>query len=96
MAVHQGLAYLAGRVAADGSQDIAGQTAQVLAQIDALLARAGTDKSKILVCQIFLADPADVPGMNGVCVRWVAAGNASPRATVRARLAKPNGGSRWW
>ncbi len=89
MAVHQGVAYLAGQVAADGSQDIAGQTAQVLAQIDALLARAGTDKSRILMCQIFLADLADFPGMNGVWERWVAAGNAPPRATVQARLAKP-------
>ena len=89
MAVHQGVAYLAGQVAADGSQDITGQTTQVLAQIDALLARAGTDKSKILMCQIFIADLADFPAMNAVWERWVAPGNAPPRATVQARLAKP-------
>ena len=89
MAVHQGVAYLAGQVAADGSQDIAGQTAQVLAQIDALLARAGTDKSKILMCQIFITDLADFPALNAVWERWVAPGNAPPRATVQARLAKP-------
>jgi enamine deaminase RidA (YjgF/YER057c/UK114 family) len=89
MAVHQGVAYLAGQVAADGSQDITGQTTQVLAQIDALLARAGTDKSKILMCQIFIADLADFPAMNSVWERWVAPGNAPPRATVQARLAKP-------
>ena len=89
MAVHQGVAYLAGQVAADGSQDISGQTTQVLAQIDALLARAGTDKSKILMCQIFIADLADFPAMNAVWERWVAPGNAPPRATVQARLAKP-------
>ncbi len=88
MAVHQGVAYLAGQVAADGSQDITGQTTQVLAQIDALLARAGTDKSKILMCQIFIADLADFPAMNAVWERWVAPGNAPPRATVQARLAK--------
>ena len=89
MAVHQGVAYLAGQVAADGSQDITGQTTQVLAQIDALLARAGTDKSKILMCQIFIADLADFPAMNAVWERWLAPGNAPPRATVQARLAKP-------
>jgi enamine deaminase RidA (YjgF/YER057c/UK114 family) len=89
MAVHQGVAYLAGQVASDGSQDITGQTTQVLAQIDALLARAGTDKSKILMCQIFIADLADFPAMNAVWERWVAPGNAPPRATVQARLAKP-------
>lgn len=89
MAVHQGVAYLAGQVAADGSQDITGQTTQVLAQIDALLARAGTDKSKILMCQIFITDLADFPALNAVWERWVASGNAPPRATVQARLAKP-------
>jgi enamine deaminase RidA (YjgF/YER057c/UK114 family) len=88
MAVHQGVAYLAGQVAADGSQDITGQTTQVLAQIDALLARAGTDKSKILMCQIFITDLADFPALNAVWERWVASGNAPPRATVQARLAK--------
>ena len=89
LAVNQGVAYLAGQVAADGSQDITGQTTQVLAQIDALLARAGTDKSKILMCQIFITDLADFPALNAVWERWVASGNAPPRATVQARLAKP-------
>jgi len=89
MAVHNGVAYLAGQVAADDSQDISGQTTQVLAQIDALLARAGTDKSRILMCQIFIADLADFPGMNAVWERWVASGQAPPRATVEAALARP-------
>ena len=89
MAVHNGVAYLAGQVAADDSQDIGGQTAQVLAQIDALLARAGTDKSRILMCQIFIADLADFPAMNAVWERWVPSGHAPPRATVQAALARP-------
>jgi enamine deaminase RidA (YjgF/YER057c/UK114 family) len=89
MAVHNGVAYLAGQVPADATQDAQGQTAQVLAAIDALLARAGTDKSRILMAQIFLADLADFPGMNAAWDAWVAAGNAPPRATVEARLAKP-------
>jgi enamine deaminase RidA (YjgF/YER057c/UK114 family) len=89
MAVHNGVAYLAGQVAADGNADITGQTTQVLAQIDALLARAGSDKSRILMCQIFLADLADFPGMNAVWEQWVPAGHAPPRATVQAALARP-------
>ena len=52
MAVHNGVCYLAGQVAADNTQDITGQTRQVLAAIDALLARAGSDKSKLLMVQI--------------------------------------------
>lgn len=89
MAVHQGVAYLAGQVAADDSLDIAGQTRQVLAQIDALLARAGSDKSRILMCQIFIADLADFAAMNAVWEQWVPAGHAPPRATVQASLARP-------
>jgi enamine deaminase RidA (YjgF/YER057c/UK114 family) len=89
MAVHNGVAYLAGQVAADASLDAQGQTANVLAQIDALLARAGTDKSRILMAQIFLADVADFAAMNAAWDAWVAGGNTPPRATVEARLAKP-------
>ncbi|GAA0750684.1 RidA family protein [Ideonella azotifigens] len=89
MAVHNGVCYLAGQVAEDGSQDIGGQTRQVLAAIDALLVKAGTDKTKILRAQIFLADLADFPGMNAVWDAWVVAGNTPPRATVQAALAKP-------
>jgi enamine deaminase RidA (YjgF/YER057c/UK114 family) len=89
MAVHNGVCYLAGQVAADGSQDMTGQVKQVLAQIDALLARAGTDKSKILMCQIFVVDLAEFPALNAVWEAWVAPGNAPPRATVQAKLAKP-------
>jgi enamine deaminase RidA (YjgF/YER057c/UK114 family) len=89
MAVHNGVCYLAGQVAADASQDIAGQTRQVLAAVDALLARAGTDKSRILMCQIFIADMAEFPAMNAVWDAWVSPGHAPPRATVQAALAKP-------
>ncbi|MCA6215063.1 RidA family protein [Ideonella sp. B7] len=89
MTVHNGVAYLAGQVAEDGSQDIVGQTRQVLAAIDALLAKAGSDKTKILRAQIFLADLADFPGMNSVWDTWVVAGHTPARATVQATLAKP-------
>jgi enamine deaminase RidA (YjgF/YER057c/UK114 family) len=88
MAVHNGTVYLAGQVPEDATQDIRGQTRQVLGCVDALLARAGTDKSRILMAQIFLADLADFEGMNEVWDAWVAAGHAPPRATVQAALGK--------
>ncbi len=88
MAVHNGTVYLAGQVAGDAAQDIRGQTRQVLAAIDALLARAGSDKSKILMAQIFLPNLADFAGMNEVWEAWLAPGHAPPRATVQANLAK--------
>lgn len=89
MAVFNGVAYLAGQVAGDASQDIAGQTRQVLAAIDALLARAGTDKSRLLRVEIFLADLDDFAAMNEVWDAWVTKDQAPPRATVQARLARP-------
>jgi enamine deaminase RidA (YjgF/YER057c/UK114 family) len=89
MAVHNGVAYLAGQVADDATQDISGQTRQVLAAIDALLARAGSDKTRILRAQIFLADLGDFAAMNAVWESWVVAGHTPPRATVQAALAKP-------
>ena len=89
MTVHNGTCYLAGQVAADGSQDMAGQTKQVLAAIDALLARAGSDKSKLLMVQIFITDLADFPAMNALWEAWLPAGHAPARATVVAKLAKP-------
>jgi enamine deaminase RidA (YjgF/YER057c/UK114 family) len=89
MAVHGERIFLAGQVAADAAQDIRSQTRQVLAAIDALLARAGSDKSKIVMAQIFLADIADFPAMNAVWDGWVVPGHTPPRATVQARLAKP-------
>jgi enamine deaminase RidA (YjgF/YER057c/UK114 family) len=89
MTVHNGVAYLAGQVADDASQDISGQTTQVLAAIDALLARAGSDKSKVLRAQIFLVDLKDFAAMNAVWERWVMPGHTPARATVQAALAKP-------
>lgn len=89
MAVHNGVCYLAGQVAADASQDITGQAQQVLAQIDALLARAGTHKGRLLMCQIFIRDLADFAALNAVWEAWLPDGQAPPRATVQAELARP-------
>jgi enamine deaminase RidA (YjgF/YER057c/UK114 family) len=61
----------------------------VLAAIDKLLADAGSDKSRIVMAQIFLADMADFAAMNGVWDAWVPAGHTPARATVQAALAAP-------
>ena len=98
-------------MADDKSQDITGQTKQVLAQVsagpdpslgsspghpnsaslplqvDALLARAGSDKSRLLMVQIFLKDISQFPAMNAVWDSWVVPGSTPPRATVQALLA---------
>ena len=89
MAIFNRVVYLAGQVPDDATQDIGGQTRQVLAMIDRLLAEAGTDNAHILMAQIYLADLADYDGMNAVWDDWVAPGDAPPRATVQARLARP-------
>lgn len=88
-AVHNGTVYLAGQIAEDLTQNIEGQTREVLGHIDRLLAEAGTDKTRILMCQIYIADIKDFAGMNDVWNEWVAQGNSPPRATVQAKLAKP-------
>lgn len=89
MTVHNGVCYLAGQVAVSGVAGIEAQTREVLAAIDALLAKAGSDKTKILRAQIFLADLADFPGLNSVWDTWVVPGHTPARATVQALLAKP-------
>jgi enamine deaminase RidA (YjgF/YER057c/UK114 family) len=88
-AIYNNTIYLAGQVAEDNSQDIVGQTKQVLTAIDKLLAEAGSDKTKILQVTIFIADMKDFPGMNSVWDEWVVQGATPPRATVQASLAKP-------
>jgi enamine deaminase RidA (YjgF/YER057c/UK114 family) len=84
---HGSVLYLAGQVASDVQQDMAGQTRQVLASVDKLLAEHGSDRSKILFCQIFLSDMSQFQAMNAVWDEWVAPGQAPSRATVGASLA---------
>lgn len=89
MAVFNGVAYLAGQIADDLTQDAGGQTREVLGMIDRLLAQANSDKSRILMAQIYLADLADYDAMNVAWDEWVSEidGHAPPRATVQALLA---------
>jgi enamine deaminase RidA (YjgF/YER057c/UK114 family) len=88
--VSNGMVFLAGQVAGDTSQDVGGQTRQVLAAIDRLLAEAGSDKSRLLSAQIFLADMADFAAMNKVWEAWVVPGQTPARATVQAAMAAPD------
>jgi enamine deaminase RidA (YjgF/YER057c/UK114 family) len=87
--VHGDTVYLAGDVAKDASQDVAGQTAQVLAQLDARLASLGLDKRRLLSVTVYLADIGDFEAMNAVWEGWLAREHAPVRATVEARLARP-------
>lgn len=87
--VHGNTVYLAGQVADDTAQDVAGQARQVLARIDALLKEAGTDKSRILFAMIVLADIGTFAAMNEVWDAWVAPGNPPARATIEGKLVAP-------
>jgi enamine deaminase RidA (YjgF/YER057c/UK114 family) len=91
IAIFNGVAYLAGQVATDLSQNIQGQMREVLTTIDKLLEQANSDKSRILMVQIYLADISDYAGMNELWDDWVSEikGHAPPRATVQALLANP-------
>lgn len=88
-AVFNGVVYLAGMVPECAALDIRSQTADVLAQIDQRLAEAGSDKTRLLRVQIYLTSIGDIDAMNEVWDAWVPAGHAPPRATVEARLARP-------
>ena len=87
--IHGDTVYLAGQVGAPG-QSVTAQTQAVLASVDALLAQAGTDKSKILSATIWLADMADFAEMNAVWDVWVDGKDAPARATGEAKLATPD------
>jgi len=87
--VHGNTVYIAGQVASDPTADVSGQTRQILNRIEVLLAAAGTDKSKLLACTIYLADISTFAAMNYVWDSWVVPGSTPARATVEAALAAP-------
>lgn len=88
--VHGNTVYLAGQVADKAAgKSVAEQTADILGIIDGLLAEAGTDKSKLLMVNIWLSDMSTFAEMNGVWDKWVVAGQTPGRATVEAKLAAP-------
>ncbi|MGO4570750.1 RidA family protein [Microvirga sp. 2TAF3] len=88
--VHGNTVYLAGQVAdKSAGQSVAEQTKEILSIIDGLLEQAGTDKSKLLMVNIWLTDMSTFQEMNGVWDAWVSQGNTPARATVEAKLAAP-------
>lgn len=82
--------YCSGMIPEDTSLDITGQVRQALAEIDSLLAKGGSDKTKILTATIWLSDISDFAAMNKVWDAWVVPGQTPARATVEARLNDPN------
>jgi enamine deaminase RidA (YjgF/YER057c/UK114 family) len=89
--VHGNTVYLAGIVAdAPKGKSMTEQTKNILAQIDGFLAKAGTDKTKLLSANIWITDMAKFADMNAVWDGWVAAGHTPARATVEAKLASPD------
>ena len=87
--VANGFVTTAGVVPDDATPDVVGQTRQVLAKIEDLLTRAGTDKSKLVSATIYLPALADFAGMNSVWDGWVLPGQAPARACVIAQLVNP-------
>ena len=89
VAVHNGTVYLAGQVPADATVGMRGQTEQVLARIDELLAQAGTSKEHLISAQVWVTDMAEFAEMNDVWEAWVVPGHPPVRAALEAKLAKP-------
>jgi len=89
--VHGDTVYLAGVVADKAKgKSTTEQTKDILGQIDGLLAKAGTDKTRLLSANIWITDMANFAEMNAVWDAWVSAGNTPARATVEAKLAAPD------
>ena len=89
--VHGNTVYLAGQVAQESAgKSVTEQTKEILSIIDSLLAEAGTDKSKILMANIWITDMGTFQEMNAVWDAWVSPGNTPARATVEAKLAAPD------
>lgn len=86
---HNDTLYVRGQVADDPSGGITEQTRQVLKRIDGLLKEAGTNRSKIVWANIWLADIRDIDAHNDVWDRWIDPKNPPARAAVEARLVGP-------
>jgi enamine deaminase RidA (YjgF/YER057c/UK114 family) len=87
--VHGNTVYLAGHVSKEPAGSVRGQTQAILAAIDARLAAAGSDRSKLLSANVWLADIGTFEEMNAVWDAWIDPKNPPARATVEARLASP-------
>ena len=89
--VHGNTVYLAGIVADNPKgKSVTEQAKDIVGQIDRLLAKAGSDKSKLLSANIWITDMANFAEMNAVWDAWVSPGHTPARATVEAKLAAPD------
>ena len=88
-AAYNDILWVAGQLGAPGAS-VAEQTRGCLAEIDRILAEAGTDKTRILSAQIWLADMSTFAEMNSVWDTWVPQGHTPARATGEAKLATPD------
>ena len=86
---HGNTVYLAGVVAKKLEADVKGQTKEILDEIDRLLAKSGTNKSKVLTATIWVTDIRNRAPMNEVWTAWVDPKNLPARACVEAKLADP-------
>ena len=86
---HNGTVYVSGNTADDNSVGMKEQTEQVLAKIDGFLAKAGTDKSKLLAATIYVSDMSQKPAMNEAWSAWVDRDNPPTRACVAVELGTP-------
>ena len=88
-AVHDATIYLAGQVSNEAGGDVKGQTSVILTQIDALLRKCGSDKTRLLSANIYLADISTFSQMNESWESWAAKDALPARTTVEANLARP-------
>ncbi|RBW63320.1 RidA family protein [Ruegeria sp. A3M17] len=64
------------------------ETSQRMSRIENLLNKAGSDKSRVLKCEIWLAGMADVAEKNAVWDTWIPEGHAPARACGESKLAR--------
>ena len=87
--VHNGTVYLAGTTAADRSVGMKEQTQQVLATIERLLDKCGTNKSKLLAATVYVSDMSQKAAMNEAWLAWIDPKNPPTRACVAVELGSP-------
>ena len=92
--VHGDTVYVAGQVASASKASVEDQTRDVLGKIDALLAEAGTDKSKLLAVNVFLVNIADFAAMNSVYDTGSTSRTRRPAPASRPASPIPTCGSR--
>jgi len=85
-----GIAHLCGLTAQDRQADVRGQTEQILRTMEALLHQAGSDKSRLLMVNVYLADIRTKDQLNAVWKSWVDPQAKPARAVVQTQLGAPD------